>query len=254
VTVTESRRLKAADRRLAGVWNVAYEFTAPAAPALSAKVEAIASTPDTFKAAFATEFKAVVTPVLVSKGVSPDVLTAMVVSEVTSVSVDVTTTTTTTIAPGTMIRVTGEVSFSLTHGNRAVVEYGAWKSIAEYFGVAVSSGSVKSTLQGADAWSVTFEFSVTPENRAAVSAKVAQVGFAPSYFKVAFATTFKVYLLSTGLAVPTVNSLIVNGVSATGHDTTGWEDVSGAVRSQTTSAVALLLATLLGVGAKCCLQ
>jgi len=254
-TATESRRLNAGDRRLAGTWSVAYEFTAATTPALTAKVAAVATTPDTFKAAFTTKFKAQLTVA----GVSADVLSALVVSAVTSVS---------KVTPTTaFVRVTGAVTFSLAYANRAVVEVGAWKSIAEHFGVAVTLGSVTATSKAASAfsvtlgtgaqsaWSVTFDFTVPAFQAAAVEAKVAAVGSSPFAFKVYFAKAFKAYLMNVGVSATVVNALTVNTVSAIGHTTSsGYEVSSGALRSQSTSAVAFLLAALLGGVAKSYLQ
>jgi len=92
VNATESRRLSAGFRRLPGLWSVTYEFLAPAAKvqAIKVKMEAIASSPDDFKAAFATEFKAYLT----ASGVSADVVNALVVSDATAVDHSATTTTT----------------------------------------------------------------------------------------------------------------------------------------------------------------
>jgi len=82
VSAAESRRLNADFRRLPGLWTVDYDFFVPATKvqAISLKVGGITSSPEVFKAAFATELKAD----LIEAGASADVVDVLVVSDVTA--------------------------------------------------------------------------------------------------------------------------------------------------------------------------
>jgi len=78
VTATETRRLFAGPRRLAGTWSIDYEFHASPteAAAVTAKVNAAVSNPSTFEAAFKTVFKAA----LVEAGVPEAAANSMAVT------------------------------------------------------------------------------------------------------------------------------------------------------------------------------
>jgi len=92
VTVTETRRLSEDVRRLAGTFAIAFVITVPPAKAtaLTAKVEAAKTAPDTFK----TEFAAVAKVKLVAAGVPQATVDNLSVSALTVTPVYATSTTT----------------------------------------------------------------------------------------------------------------------------------------------------------------
>jgi len=165
------------------------------------------------------------------------------------------------------VRVKGIVSFSLPLGDKTLVEEATRISIAAHFNVTASTVSATATesrrlnagprrLPGL--WSVAYEFSAPAAKLQAINAKLAAIASSPDDFKAAFATEFKKYLTASGVSADVVNALLVTDITAvTGTTTTatttttdGMDSASGAVRTQTGSAVAFLLAALFGGGAK----
>jgi len=107
VTVAETRRLNAALRRLGGNWKISYEFIVPPekAAAVATKVDAATSNAETFK----QDFTQVLKEKLTAAGASPDALTSIAVTSITSQSSTpgaATSTSTTTQMGGT----TGDLS------------------------------------------------------------------------------------------------------------------------------------------------
>jgi len=101
VTVTETRRLNAALRRLAGTWKISYEFDVPLekADAVAAKVDAATSNAEVFK----QDFTQVLKEKLIAEGVSSDAVSSIVVTSATSQATTpgaATSTMTTTQLPG----------------------------------------------------------------------------------------------------------------------------------------------------------
>jgi len=84
VTVAETRRLNAALRRLGGNWKISYEFIVPPekAAAVATKVDAATSNAETFK----QDFTQVLKEKLTAAGASPDALTSIAVTSITSQS------------------------------------------------------------------------------------------------------------------------------------------------------------------------
>jgi len=84
VTVTETRRLNGALRRLAGTWKISYQFIVPPEKAntVAAKVDAATSNADAFKQEFTQVFK----DKLIAAGASSDAVNSIAVTSITSMS------------------------------------------------------------------------------------------------------------------------------------------------------------------------
>jgi len=82
VTVTKTRRLNGALRRLADTWKISYEFDVPSdkADAVATKVNAAMSNTETFKQDFTQVFK----EKLIAAGASSDAVNSIVVTSATS--------------------------------------------------------------------------------------------------------------------------------------------------------------------------
>jgi len=117
ITVTESRRLHGAAwsaRKLAGTFNVAFTFEAPAdkVAEVSTKVAEIQTAPEVYKTALTTAFKTALT----TAGVDQAVVDAITVTAASATDAHASSTTSmrmTTVAPNTIVGGTTSTVLSL---------------------------------------------------------------------------------------------------------------------------------------------